>query len=285
MLIKAWGNLLNLILANEYSYIILLMVLTAIPVGFVAGLFGIGGGLITVPFLYYIFGILGIDQTYIMHLAVGTSFAIIIPTSTVSVLTHHKFKAVDFDIVKNYGIFVVLGVIVGSIFAALLNTKSLVLFFSIIILFLGIYLLLIREKEKNLIKEMKLSLKIFLGLVVGFISAPMGIGGAVMNVPILKFFGYSINKAIGSSAAIGFLIALFGALGFLISGSYLKTNLPLSIGFLNIPAFLIFIPITTFMARIGARTVHKIDKNKISKFFGIFLLFIAAKFFYEYLKI
>ena len=261
------------------------MALTAIPVGFVAGLFGIGGGLITVPFLYYIFGTLGIDQTYIMHLAVGTSFAIIIPTSTVSILTHHKFKAVDFNIVRNYGIFVVLGVIVGTIFAASLKTKSLVLFFSIIILFLGVYLLLIKEKEKNLIIEMKLSLKIILGFIVGFISAPMGIGGAIMNVPILKFFGYTINKAIGSAAAIGFLIALFGALGFLISGSYLKTNLPLSIGFLNIPAFLIFIPITTFMARIGAKTVHKIDKNKISKFFGVFLLLIAVKFFYEYLNI
>ena len=79
------------------------MALTAIPVGFVAGLFGIGGGLITVPFLYFIFGSLEIDPQYVMHLAVGTSFAIIIPTSTVSVLTHHKFKAVDFDIVKNYG--------------------------------------------------------------------------------------------------------------------------------------------------------------------------------------
>ena len=261
------------------------MALTAIPVGFVAGLFGIGGGLITVPFLYYIFGKLGIDQAYLMHLAVGTSFAIIIPTSTVSVLTHHKFKAVDFDIVKSYGIFVVLGVIVGTIFAATLKTKSLVLFFSIVILFLGIYLLLLKEKEKNIIIKIKLHLKIILGFIVGFVSAPMGIGGAVMNVPILKFFGYSINKAIGSAAAVGFLIALFGAIGFLISGSYLKTNLPLSIGFLNIPAFLIFIPITTFMARIGAKTVHKIDKNKISKFFGIFLLLIATKFFYEYLKI
>ena len=113
----------------------------------------------------------------------------------------------------------------------------------------------------------------------------MGIGGAIMNVPILKFFGYSINKAIGSAAAIGFLIALFGAVGFLISGNYLKTELPLSIGFLNIPAFLIFIPITTFMARLGAKTVHKIDKDKISKFFGIFLLIIATRFIIEYLTI
>ena len=261
------------------------MVITAIPVGFVAGLFGIGGGLITVPFLYYIFNYLEIDPQYVMHLAVGTSFAIIIPTSIVSVLTHHKFKAVDFDVVKSYGIFVVLGVIIGTFFAATLKTKSLILFFSIIITFLGIYLLLIKERENNITVNIKLYLKIIFGFIVGFISAPMGIGGAIMNVPILKFFGYSINKAIGSAAAIGFLIALFGAVGFLISGSYLKTNLPLSIGFLNIPAFLIFIPITTFMARIGARTVHRIDKNKISKFFGLFLLIVATKFLFEYFKI
>ena len=261
------------------------MVITAIPVGFVAGLFGIGGGLITVPFLYYIFNYLEINPQYVMHLAVGTSFAIIIPTSIVSVLTHNKFKAVDFDVVKSYGIFVVLGVIIGTFFAAMLKTKSLILFFSIIITFLGIYLLLIKERENNITVNIKLYLKIIFGFIVGFISAPMGIGGAIMNVPILKFFGYSINKAIGSAAAIGFLIALFGALGFLISGSYLKTNLPLSIGFLNIPAFLIFIPITTFMARIGARTVHRIDKNKISKLFGLFLLIVAAKFLFEYFKI
>ena len=261
------------------------MALTAIPVGFVAGLFGIGGGLITVPFLYYIFNSLGIDQQYLMHLAVGTSFAIIIPTSIVSVLTHHKFNAVDFDIVKSYGIYVISGVIIGTIFAASLKTKSLILFFSIVIFFLGIYLLLLKEKEVSAIIKIKLHLKIILGFLAGFISAPMGIGGAIMNVPILKFFGYSINKAIGSAAAIGFLIALFGAVGFLITGSYLKTNLPLSIGFLNIPAFLIFIPITTLMARLGARTVHKIDKNKISKYFGVFLLIIAAKFLLEYIKL
>jgi uncharacterized membrane protein YfcA len=261
------------------------MALTAIPVGFVAGLFGIGGGLIMVPFLFYIFGTLGFDQSYIMHLAVGTSFSIIIPTSIASVLTHHKFKAVDFGIVKSYGVFVIVGVILGTIFATTLKTKSLLLFFSIIIFCLGFYLLLLKEKEKNINKEIKLYLKVILGFLSGFISAPMGIGGAIMNVPILKYFGYSINRAIGSAAAIGFLIALFGAVGFLIAGHYLKIQIPLSVGFVNIPAFLIFVPVTTFMARIGARTVHKINKNKISKYFGIFLLLVASKLLYEYFKI
>ena len=270
---------------SEILFFISLMVLTAIPVGFFAGLFGIGGGLISVPFLYYLFSSFGVDPSYVMHLAVGTSFSIIIPTSIVSVMTHHKFKAVDFSVVKTYGGFVVIGVILGTIFAASINTKPLVLFFSIVVFFLAFYLLFLKEKEKNIKIKMKISAKIFFGFLSGFISAPMGIGGAVMNVPILKFFGYSINNAIGSAAAIGFLIALFGAMGFLITGSYLDVNLPLSIGFLNIPAFLIFIPITTFMARIGARTVHKINKERISKYFGVFLLVIGSKFLFEYLKL
>jgi uncharacterized membrane protein YfcA len=261
------------------------MVLTAIPVGFFAGLFGIGGGLISVPFLYYLFSSFGLDSAYTMHLAVGTSFSIIIPTSIVSVMTHHKFKAVDFSIVKSYGIFVVIGVIFGTFFAVSLNTKPLVLFFSIVVFILAFYLLYLKEKEANIKLNMKLSSKFFFGFLSGFISAPMGIGGAVMNVPILKFFGYSIKNAIGSAAAIGFLIALFGAIGFLISGSYLDTKLPLSIGFLNIPTFLIFIPITTFMASIGARTVHKINKQRISKYFGIFLIIIGSRSLFEYFKL
>jgi len=276
--------LINTILSSDYSYFILIMALTAIPIGFFAGLFGIGGGLITVPFLFYIFGSLEFDQSYIMHLAVGTSFAIIVPTSIASVLTHHKFNAVDVNIVKSYGIHVIIGVIFGAIFAASLDTKSLILFFTTVIYLLAIYLLFIKEKKNQINLKMSFLTKMILGFGVGFISAPMGIGGAIMNVPILKFFGYSINRAIGSAAAIGFFIAVFGAFGFLILGSFLKANLPLSIGFINIPAFLIFIPVTTIMARIGASTVHKIEKNKISKLFGIFLIIVASKFLYDYFQ-
>ena len=270
---------------NQIIFLISIMALTAIPVGFVAGLFGIGGGLITVPFLYYIFGSIGFDQAYLMHLAVGTSFAIIIPTSIVSVLTHRKHNAVDIKIIKNYGIFVIIGVLSGTIFAALLKTKSLLLFFTIIVYFLGAYLLNLKDKANRIKKNFRLKPRILLGFASGFISAPMGIGGAVMNVPILRYFGYPINKAIGSAAAIGFIIAFFGAIGFLISGSFLKADLPLSVGFINIPAFLIFIPITMFMARVGANTVHKLDKSKLQRFFGIFLYVVGTIFLYRYLNI
>jgi uncharacterized protein len=276
---------INLILINEYSYFILLMIMTAIPVGFFAGLFGIGGGLITVPFLFFIFEALDIDKQYIMHLAVGTSFAIIIPTSFISVLTHNKHNAVDFNIIKSYGIFVILGVVSGTILAANLETKSLVLFFSIIVYLLGFYLIFLKEKSEIIKINFSLMQRIVLGFMSGFISAPMGIGGAVMNVPILKYFGYPIKRAIGSASAIGFIIALFGAIGFLISGFFLKTKIELSVGFINIPAFLIFIPITMFMARIGANMIHKINKNNVTKLFGSFLFIVGSIFLYRYFQI
>jgi len=261
------------------------MVPTAILAGFSAGLFGIGGGLITVPFLFFIFESLNFDKAYLMHLSVGTSFAIIIPTSIVSVLTHKKHNSVDASIIKSYGIFVISGVLLGTILAANLKTESLLLIFSIVVYFLGAYLLNINEKTSKLKSNFSLTPKIVLGFMSGFISAPMGIGGAVMNVPILRYFGYPINKAIGSAAAVGLIIAFFGALGFFITGTYLDANLPLSIGFINIPAFLIFIPVTMLMARIGANISNKINKLKLQKLFGIFLFFIGTLFLVRYLNI
>ena len=277
--------MISQILENQYLLFIILMVITAFPVGFFAGLFGIGGGLITVPFLFFIFTSLNIDPNYVMHLAVGTSFSIIIPTSFVSVYTHNKHGAVDLQIIKSYALFVIIGVIVGTSLASIMKTKGLILFFTIVVYFLSIYLLFLKEKAQQTKPNFNLFPKIVFGFISGFVSAPMGIGGAVMNVPILKYFGYPINKAIGSAAAIGFFIALFGAIGFLISGSYLDVDLPLSIGFINIPALLIFIPITTFMAKVGANAVHKIEKQKITKFFGMFLLVVGTIFLYRYLNI
>ena len=131
------------------------MVLTAVPVGFLAGLFGIGGGLVIVPFLFYVFESLNIDVNYIMHLAVGTSFGIIIPTSFVSVMTHYKLGAVDTNLVKTYGIFTVIGVLIGTIFAVYLDTKNMVLFCSLVIFFLSFYLLFLKEKETSITISIK----------------------------------------------------------------------------------------------------------------------------------
>ena len=277
--------MIDLISSNNYIFFIILMIMAAIPVGFCAGLFGIGGGLISVPFLFFIFDTLILDKQYIMHLSVGTAFSITIMTSSASVMTHRKHGAVDFNLLKTFGLFVGLGVVFGTLLASFLNTKTLVLFFSIIVYFFGAYLLLVTENLKKEKIRFNILPKIFLGFFSGFVSAPMGITGAMINVPILKFYGYPIKKAIGTAASIGFIISLFGAIGFFASGTILKADLPLSVGFINIPAFLIFVPITTFMARVGANTVHLMDKIRIQRFFGIFLYVIGTIFIYRFLNL
>ena len=267
---------------NQIIFICSIMVLSAVVVGFLAGFFGIGGGIIMVPILFYIFNFVGMDKSFVMHMAIGTSFLIIIPNSIISTITHMKFKAVDLSLVKTFGVFVMIGVLIGSLFAVNAKTSSLILFFSIMTMIFAIYFLI--EKEKINLKPKKINLiyRVILGFSSGFLSAPMGIGGGVYNTPIFKMLGYPINVAIGSSAAIGFLISMVGATTFASSGSYFNINAPLSLGFLNIPTFLIFVPITTFMAKIGAESVHKFNKRLIGKMFGIYLFIVACRLFYEY---
>ena len=267
---------------NQIIFILTVMAVSAVVTGFMAGFFGIGGGLIMVPILFYIFSFAGIEQAFTMHLALGTSFSIIIPTSIISTMTHMKFKAVDFSIVKTFGAFVAIGVVFGTVFAVSLKTSSLVLFFSIMTMLFSLYFLTAKEKINPKPRKINLIYRVICGFLSGFLSAPMGIAGGVINTPVLKMFGYPIKVAIGCSAAVGFIIALIGAIGFAISGSYLNINVPLSLGFINIPTFLIFVPITMFMAKIGAKTVHKFDKRLIGKLFGIYLFIVSCKLFYEY---
>jgi len=267
---------------NQIIFILTVMAVSAVVTGFMAGFFGIGGGLIMVPILFYIFSFAGIEQAFTMHLALGTSFSIIIPTSIISTMTHMKFKAVDFSIVKTFGAFVAIGVVFGTVFAVSLKTSSLVLFFSIMTMLFSLYFLTAKEKINPKPRKINLIYRVICGFLSGFLSAPMGIAGGVINTPVLKMFGYPIKVAIGCSAAVGFIIALIGAIGFAISGSYLNINVPLSLGFVNIPTFLIFVPITMFMAKIGAKTVHKFDKRLIGKLFGIYLFIVSCKLFYEY---
>ena len=267
---------------SQIIFILFTMSISAIVVGFMAGFFGIGGGLIMVPILFYIFSFAGIEKALVMHVAIGTSFSIIIPNSIISTITHMKFKAVDFSIVKTFGFFVVIGVILGTIFAVNLKTSGLILFFSIMTMIFAIYFLIEKEKINSEPRKINLIYRIIGGFLSGFLSAPMGIGGGVFNTPIFKIFGYPINVAIGTSAAIGFLIALVGATGFALFGNYLNVNVPLSLGFINIPTFLIFVPITTYMAKIGAESVHKFNKKLIGKLFGFYLFIVACRLFYEY---
>ena len=271
---------------NEIFYLLTVLAIAAAVAGFMAGLLGVGGGIIMVPALYYAFTVLDFDIVTRMHLAVGTSLAIIIPTSIISTLTHREHDAVDFNMVKSFGIFILIGVFFGTFLAVNLKTPALVLFFSIFAFMVGLFFIFLREKLVDNPKKISNFIKNISGILIGFISIPLGIGGGSLMVPFMRTFGYDIRKSIGTAAAVGFLIAVTGTITMITGGKIIdNVNTPFSLGYINLLGFIVFVPVTMIMARLGAKAVYKIDKKILSKIFGTFLILVSIRSFLEYLSI
>ena len=271
---------------NEIFYLLTVLAIAAAVAGFMAGLLGVGGGIMMVPALYYAFTVLEFDIVTRMHLAVGTSLAIIIPTSIISTLTHKEHDAVDFNMVKSFGIFILIGVFFGTFLAVNLKTPALVLFFSIFAFMVGLFFIFLREKLVDNPKQISNLVKNISGILIGFISIPLGIGGGSLMVPFMRTFGYDIRKSIGTAAAVGFLIAVTGTITMITGGKIIdNVNTPFSLGYINLLGFIVFVPVTMIMARLGAKAVYKIDKKILSKIFGTFLILVSIRSFLEYLSI
>ena len=271
---------------NEIVNLLFVLSLAASVAGFMAGLLGVGGGIIIVPALYYAFTVLDFDIATRMHLSVGTSLAIIIPTSIISTKTHMEYDAVDFKLIKSFGIFILFGVIAGTFLAVNLKTPAFVLFFSIMAFIVGLFFIFFREQLLKNPKMISDSAKNISGIIIGFISVLLGIGGGSLMVPFMRTFGYDIRRSIGTAAGVGFLIAVFGTITMITGGKIVDNiNTPYSLGYVNLLGFLVFVPVTMIMARVGAKAVYKIDKNILSKIFGIFLIIVSIRSFFEYLSI
>ena len=271
---------------NEIIQLLTVLAAAAAVAGFMAGLLGVGGGIIMVPALYYAFTVLGFDIETRMHLSVGTSLAIIIPTSIISTKTHMEYKAVDFKMVKSFGIFIVLGVIAGTFLVVNLKTPTLILFFSIFAFMTGLFFIFLREQLVENPKKISDAVKNISGILIGFISVPLGIGGGSLMVPFMRTIGYDIRKSIGTAAATGFLIAVSGTITMILGGKIIDNiNTPYSLGYINLLGFIVFVPVTMIMARIGAKAVYKISKKILSKIFGTFLIIVSIRSFIKYLSI
>jgi len=271
---------------SEIANLLIVLSIAASVAGFMAGLLGVGGGIIIVPALYYAFTVLDFDIATRMHISVGTSLAIIIPTSIISAKTHMEHKAVDINLVKSFGIFIVLGVIGGTFLAVNLRTSDFILFFSIMAFIVGLFFIFLRDKFLENPKKIKDSIKNISGVGVGFISVLLGIGGGSLMVPFMRTFGYDIRKSIGTASAIGILIAISGTITMITGGEIINNvSTPLTLGYINLFGFIVFVPVTMLMARIGAKAVYKIDKKLLSKIFGSFLIIVSIRSFIEYLKI
>jgi uncharacterized membrane protein YfcA len=271
---------------GEIINLLAVLGISAAVAGFMAGLLGVGGGIIMVPALYYAFTVLDFELATRMHLSVGTSLAIIVPTSIISTKTHMEHGAVDFEMVKSFGIFILIGVILGTFLVVNLNTPTLVLFFSIFAFMIGLFFIFLREELVENPKKIPELVKNISGVVIGFFSVPLGIGGGSLMVPFMRTIGYNIRKSIGTAAATGILIATSGTITMIISGKIIDNiNTPFSFGYINLLGFIVFVPVTMVMARLGAKAVYKIDKKLLSKIFGTFLIIVSIRSFIEYLSI
>jgi len=245
-------------------------------VGVLAGLLGIGGGLIIVPVLTFMFTSQGLPNEHILHLALGTSLASIIFTSFSSVRAHHKRGGVIWPVVLKITPGIIIGTFSGSWVASQLSTNFLKIFFTIFLFYVGTQMIMgIKPKPSREIPGT--AGVIGVGTVIGMFSSLVGIGGGTLSVPFLTWCNTTMHKAIGTSAAIGFPIAVSGAFGYALNG-FSATGLPAdTFGFVHITAFAGIATASILTAPLGARLAHSLPVDKLKKIFAYFLFLLAFR--------
>ncbi|WP_417319792.1 sulfite exporter TauE/SafE family protein [Emcibacter sp.] len=244
--------------------------------GVLAGMLGVGGGIVLVPVLHFIFDHAGVSPDIAMHMAVGTSLTTIVPTSIVSARSHHGRGAVDFPLLKSFAPFIIMGVAVGSFLADSLRGQVLSLIFGTVALLVAIRLAVVRQETVAANRDGAV-LKAISGFLIGCVSALMGIGGGTFSVAVLSKLGYGIHRAVGTSAAIGLLIALPGSIGFMITGWSVEGLPPYSVGYVNFLAVLCVIPATMLATPLGVRIAHRMADEKLRITFALILGAMAIR--------
>ncbi|PZO80893.1 MAG: sulfite exporter TauE/SafE family protein [Micavibrio aeruginosavorus] len=248
--------------------------------GFLAGLLGIGGGIVLVPGLYFLFKTLGYAEASLMHLAVGTSLAIIIPTGISSARAHYRKGAVRMDIVKMVGPGILLGVAAGTVIADHLSGAALTIVFAGALLLFAAMMQIppkVRD-EGHAMTPVKGSAG---GFVIGGLSSLMGIGGATLNVPFMTLNGVPIHQAVGSSSALGPVIALPGTIGFILIGLGVPGLPPFSLGYINLLAVCVIAPLSVVAAPYGAALAHSVSVKTLRRVFSAFIIIVAVKMIWE----
>lgn len=246
--------------------------------GLLAGLFGIGGGAVLVPVFYHVLGLAGVDEAIRMHVSVATSTGIILPTAIRSFLAHKARGAVDLDLLRGWMVWVPLGVIAATMTVAYLSSEGLRAIFAVIALAIAIRMIFNRATWRLGDDLPANPWRAGVGVMIGYLSTLMGIGGGVLNNTFMTVYGRSIHQAVATSSGVGALIAIPGTLGFIVAGWNHPDLPPLSAGFVNLLGVAIVIPITMFTAPLGVKAAHALSKRKLEVMFGLFLLFVSLQF-------
>lgn len=247
--------------------------------GLLAGLFGVGGGGIIVPVLYEIFRVMDVPDTVRMQLCVGTSLAIIIPTSIRSFRAHLARESLPVEILRMWALPVTAGVLIGGVIAALAPASVFKLAFVVIALTIGAKFLFAADRWQISDQLPGAAGMTGYGLLIGLYSALMGVGGGSVTAAILKLHGKPIHVAIGISAGIGIIISIVGTLSFIVAGLRYQAMLPaLSLGFVSLIGFALMAPVSSLIAPLGARIAHALPRRRLEIAFGLFLWIVAVRF-------
>ena len=263
-----------------------LLILVGAIAGFLAGIFGIGGGAVLVPVLYECFRFAGVPLDVRMPLCIGTSLAIIIPTSIRSWQAHHQRGSVDMDILRKWALPVLVGVIGGSVIARYAPEK-LFKYVFVAVAWSAAARLLFGKESWRFGEEMPkgILMKVY-GFIIGLLSTLMGIGGGLFSNLLMTFYGRSIHQAIGTSAGLAVLISIPGALGYIYAGwpaaarypEIAALQMPFAIGYISIIGALLVMPTSLLVAPLGVKVAHFLTKRQLEIAFGCYLLTVSSRF-------
>lgn len=271
---------------SELAWLALALLAAGAVTGILAGVFGVGGGAVIVPVLYELFILIGIPEPVRMPLCVGTSLAIIIPTSIRSFNAHRRKGAVDMSIVRIWSVPVVIGVIAGGLIARYAPADVFKAVFVAVAGASAIRLLFGKDSWKISDRlPSDLIMRVY-GIVIGVLSALMGIGGGQLSNLFMTFYGRPIHQAIATSSGLGVLISIPGALGYIYAGwtraaeypDVVALQPPLALGFVSLIGFVLFVPTSIWTAPIGARLAHALPKRRLEVLFGLFLAVVCTRF-------
>lgn len=256
------------------------LLLAGAAIGFLAGLFGVGGGAISVPVFFEIFRALGHPAEIAMPVAVGTSLAVIVPTSISSALGHHRKGTLDLEVLRVWAVPILFGVMLGAAIARFASPALFQAVFVVVAL-INAAKLLTGGKGWRVADTLPGSLAMrAAGGLIGLVSAIMGIGGGAISNLFLTLHGVPIHRAVSTSAGVGVLIAIPGTLGYILAGLG-RADLPLySLGFVSLAAFALTIPTSLMTTRLGVSVAHRLSKRALEIAFGTFLSFVALRFLY-----
>jgi len=260
------------------------LALTGAATGVIAGLLGVGGGIVIVPVLYLVLPVFGVDEALRMHLAVGTSLATIIPTALASARSHHHRGAVDGALLRVWGPAVFAGAVLGAALAGPVGGAVLTAVFATVALLVAAQMGFGNAGPPGAGAAANAAVTGPVGAaiaaLVGFVSTWMGIGGGTLSVPIFTALGVPIHRAVGTAAALGLVIGVPGAIGFAIAGWGVPGLPPASLGYVNLIALALIVPLSALCSPLGARLAHAISARLLRRAFAVFLAATAARMFY-----